>query len=468
MKITTFSLVNISFFLWTFISVSTVINAQNTSIPDSNFEQALINSGYDTAPIDGMVPTANINTITQLNVTGKSIADLTGIEDFAALQFLTVTNNNLTTLNLSSNTVLIAMSCDDNSLTSLTLPNTNSFQGLFCSNNQLTSLDVSAYPNLTNLECDNNLLTGELDLSNNLQLEIINCNENQLTSLNLDQQVNTNLKELYCSINEINQLNVTNFPELTQLFFLDNNISSIDVTQNTKLIQLGSGKNPLGSLDVSQNVDLENLGCYENQLTELDISNNNKLQRLSCYINEITSLDLSNKPDLIHLWAHVNNLQELDLSNNPNLERLQSGANDLTYLNVKNGNNTIITQFNAAPNPNLTCIIVDDKDYSATNWTDIDANSTFVESDAKCQALAVEDFKIDGFMIYPNPFVNQITISGKNMIVNEVDIYDYSGKKVRSIQWKGKSTNLEGLPSGLYILKIKTDKGTTARKMLKI
>ena len=37
------------------------LSAQTTLIPNSNFEQALINLGYD-AVIDGSVTTANINT----------------------------------------------------------------------------------------------------------------------------------------------------------------------------------------------------------------------------------------------------------------------------------------------------------------------------------------------------------------------------------------------------------------------
>ena len=34
--------------------------AQQTYVPDDNFEQALINLGYDIEPLDDYVPTANI------------------------------------------------------------------------------------------------------------------------------------------------------------------------------------------------------------------------------------------------------------------------------------------------------------------------------------------------------------------------------------------------------------------------
>ena len=39
------------------------IISQGTLIPDANFEQALINLGYDVGTPNGWVPTSNINSI---------------------------------------------------------------------------------------------------------------------------------------------------------------------------------------------------------------------------------------------------------------------------------------------------------------------------------------------------------------------------------------------------------------------
>ena len=58
--------------------------AQQTYVPDDNFEQALINLGYDNI-LDDYVATANIDILTYLDVQFFSIIDLTGIEDFVAL-----------------------------------------------------------------------------------------------------------------------------------------------------------------------------------------------------------------------------------------------------------------------------------------------------------------------------------------------------------------------------------------------
>ena len=74
--------------------------SQTTEIPDPNFEQALIDLGYDTAPINGSVPTANISSVTDLTLPALNIADLTGIEDFTDLIYLNLYNNQLTSLDV--------------------------------------------------------------------------------------------------------------------------------------------------------------------------------------------------------------------------------------------------------------------------------------------------------------------------------------------------------------------------------
>ena len=54
------------------------IFSQFTRIPDSNFEQQLINLGYDDM-LDGGVLTADIINVQQLNVSNSNISDITGI-----------------------------------------------------------------------------------------------------------------------------------------------------------------------------------------------------------------------------------------------------------------------------------------------------------------------------------------------------------------------------------------------------
>ena len=65
---------------------------QQTFVPDDNFEQELINYGYDTI-LDDSVLTANIDTITFMSIYNQNINNLIGVEDFIALEFLSCSDN---------------------------------------------------------------------------------------------------------------------------------------------------------------------------------------------------------------------------------------------------------------------------------------------------------------------------------------------------------------------------------------
>lgn len=89
------------------------LSDKTTYVPDDNFEQILINLGYDTA-LDDYVLTSNINSIISLELSSGQengaanplvIQDFTGIEGFTALQELTITGMTLSgnVLDLSRN-----------------------------------------------------------------------------------------------------------------------------------------------------------------------------------------------------------------------------------------------------------------------------------------------------------------------------------------------------------------------------
>ena len=67
------------------------------------------------------------------------------------------------------------------------------------------------------------------------------------------------------------------FPELEYLNCDDNQLTSLDVSNNTALTNLDCYNNQLASLDVSNNTALTNLDCHNNRLTSLNLSNNTVL-----------------------------------------------------------------------------------------------------------------------------------------------------------------------------------------------
>ena len=229
-----------------------ICTSQYTAIPDQNFEQVLIDLGYDNV-IDGQVLTSNIDTITVLNVEYKNISDLTGIEDFNALTHLSCSGNLLMSLDLSNNTTLTYLQSSPNySLTSLDVSGCNALTYLNCEGTQLTSLDVSQNIALTKLVCSHSQLTS-LDVSQNTVLDSLLCDFNQLTSLDVS------------GCNALTYLNCRWNPPLT----------SLDVSQNTALIKLVCSNNPLTSLDVSQNTNLNFLICWNSSLECLNLKNGN-------------------------------------------------------------------------------------------------------------------------------------------------------------------------------------------------
>jgi len=124
-------------------------SAQFTYIPDDNFEQALINLGYDFV-LDDNVETAGIDSITSLYVNSLGISDLTGIASFSSLKDLFCNSNQLIFLNLSNNTQLFEVSCGNNQLTYIDVRNGNN-SGLWyfnsVNNPSLTCIDVNNVSN---------------------------------------------------------------------------------------------------------------------------------------------------------------------------------------------------------------------------------------------------------------------------------------------------------------------------------
>ncbi len=347
------------------------VMAQNVNIPDPNFKNALLNHNpiIDTNG-DGEIQVSEAQAVDSLNVLINNISDMTGIEAFVNLTYLSCTGNQLTNLDVSNNTALVSLLCDFNYLTSLDVSNNTALYYLDCYKNQLTSLDVSNNTSLEKLYCGLNYLTS-LDVSNNTALDTLYCYNNQLTSL--DVLNNPALTALMCNENQLASLDVSNNTALNELVCQNNDLTSLDVSNNTALIKLWCASNLLTSLDVSNNTALTELSCYSNPLTSLDVSNNTALIDLACSANQLTSLDVSNNTALIKLSCGYNSLTSLDVSNNTLLNELICRNNQLTSLDVSNntllyelicGNNQL-TSLDVSNNIALNELVCQDNDLTS-------------------------------------------------------------------------------------------------------
>lgn len=391
--------------------------AEVTLIPDPNFEQALIDLGYDDI-VDGQVLTGNIQNLTELNISNKSITDLTGIESFSNLEVLNCSNNNLTQLNTSQNTVL---------------------KNLKCFENQLTSLDTSFNPLLEQLNFRNNAITS-FNVSQNQALLGLTCGNNPLSTIDISQNVN---------LQSLNAYNST--------------LTSIDLSQNINLSGLSVAGNSLTDLDVSNNPLLQVLEFIFNQITTIDLSNNPNITALIAEYNQLSELETGNMPNLELIICSSNSIAELDFTNNPNLEHLECQDNALITIDLRNGHNPDITTLNATNNPLLTCVYVDNKNNIPSNWN-MDPNASFIETEAECEALGIDDFQSNLFFLYPNPAKNSFSITSKSA-VEKVSVYDISGKLIK-IFTEQNEYDVSTISKGLYLISIQSETGTSNKKLI--
>jgi len=248
--------------------------SQNTFVPDDNFEQALIDLGYDSGPLDDYVPTGNIVGVTNLDIQNLSISDLTGIEDFVALTALDCSDNNLTDIDVTKNTALMILWFSNNLVSSIDVTKNVNLISLVCSYNLISNLNLSLNPSLNVLVCENNQLSA-LDVTKNTNLSILTCENNQIKSLDLSN--NDNLSSLNCSFNFLSELDVSNKPKLLNLFCDNNLLTELDFSNTISLTILNCGFNQLSELDISKNPYLTTVVCNDNNLCRLNLNNGNNL-----------------------------------------------------------------------------------------------------------------------------------------------------------------------------------------------
>ena len=133
----------------------TITDIEEVSIPDENFEKALIELKYDTDGIvNGVISQEDALDITRLRINDPEnnnklstvdakITDLTGIEAMINLAILNFDDNNVAgDLDLSSNTALTEVRASNNMLTSLDLSSSIALTSLQAANNNLTFLNI--------------------------------------------------------------------------------------------------------------------------------------------------------------------------------------------------------------------------------------------------------------------------------------------------------------------------------------
>ena len=466
------------------------------------------------------IASINLSANTALKYLDIASSGLTSIDlsSNIALISVNVNTNSLNVLDLAANNQLTYVDCSDNSLVDFTIKNGSNTliptNGFFATGNpNLLCIEVDdpawSTTNWTNkdaqtaysLNCASSALTYVPDDNFENYLETHDINGNVVTMGDpvamgngvMDDQVKTNriaaVTGLY--INDLNIADLTgiaDFDALITLSCYNNNLttlntsgaavlenldasgnsslSTINVSGNTALKQLQLNLCDLATLDVSNNALLEELRCSDNNLNTLDVSANTALKTLHCSDNNLTQLDVSNNTQLINLSCSTNQLTNLNLDANTALTYLSCVENQLTELHIQNGNNTNMPNgnFYANNNPNLTCIFVDDAAWSTANWTNIDSNANFVETQSQCDALGVTEFNTTEIMLYPNPSNGSVFLK-TNEVLKRIEIYSINGRKLRT--FTSKEFSIKDLENGIYLVQIQLEKTTVIKRIIK-
>lgn len=341
-----------------------------TNFPDNDF---LLWAKAQTFADDNYLNDKEAASVTAIDISGKGITTLKGIEHFTALKTLNCSGNNLDAIDLSKNTALEELNCSSNILSALGVTANTKLKKLNCSGNQLTALDVTKNTALTELYCYRNSIRDE-----GMQTLISSLHQNGGTLYAYDttsdqnEMTTTNVADAKAKKWQVKAwdgskyvdyaglfavyINATNFPDaafrnyvgdfdlnsngylteneidaVTEISVPMMNITSLKgIEYFTALTTLDCNSNKLTALDVTKNTALENLICVGNQLSALNVANCTTLYTLDCSENKLTTLDVTKNTALQMLYCNDNQLTALDMTANTSLSTLYCHGNKIT------------------------------------------------------------------------------------------------------------------------------------------
>lgn len=470
-----------------------IFNSTLIAIPDSTFEQSLIELGIDDI-LDGNVLLSAIVRVQELHLSGRGIEDITGIVHFKNLQFLDVHGNNLSFVP--------------------ELPPL--LEDLRIAENCYTDLDVSALTNLRVLQVGRCLET--LDISMLSQLEqfetfsgsealiCVTANEEQISrpiqcdspdyawcydpyhtlftsdcqdylssktyvpddaferhliQLGIDDVMDDYVlthrvrKIDFLTMHNLGVESVEGLQDFTFLRGLDlreNNLTgSIDLNQNTFLEYIDVSLNPVTEIHLADHPALNTIFAYGSFTLEvLEIGNSPLLELLSIHDGHLTELDISNFPALRELRAWNHDFDQIDVSNNPQLEHVWLDGLNMNTLDLSNNsllkdltlNNSALTSLNLEANTLLENIILQNNQLSQLDLP----NTTLLK------VLMVDHNQLNA-LDFQN-FANLEELYLNNNQIQEVNLSALTKLKVINVQYNTVPFNLVPPPAGENLLSL--------------
>ncbi len=146
-NITSSSSISIDLVAVNSIKETSLVNVDDDSFPDVTFREYI--SNIADRDNDNILDESELEEVTYLYLDDLNISNLTGIEYFKNIVYLSLNNNQVELLNVSDFTYLLE---------------------LYCNNNRLTSLDVSQNANLDLIQCEEN--SNEIQMTSTTSIDL--------------------------------------------------------------------------------------------------------------------------------------------------------------------------------------------------------------------------------------------------------------------------------------------------------
>ena len=450
-------------------TIGFVSTAQNVNIPDANFKAYLVGNSLINTNMDAEIQVSEASAFTGVISAGSlSINDMTGLEAFIAIQALFCQGNNLTSLNISSNTGLLYVECSSNSMTSLDLSQNAVLQTLECGGNALTTIDLSLNPALITL----------------------NCSSMNIGSLNLSQ--NPNLANLNCYNSSLNALDISNNTLLGSLNCVSNNLTVLDLSNNTNLTQIQCGGNSIESLDLSNNTSLTSAFVNDNALTALNMKNLSPLTLTSFNSGSnpnLLCIEVDNVADATASWLGIDPASSFSLNCITLVNSItvmgQAGANQIT---TNGGTLQMVADVLPvnADDATYTWSVTDGTGSASINATGLltaisngtvtvaaTANDASGQMDSKVITISnqssagiTDQPTLNNVIVYPNPAKSSISIDSETEVESIVFI-NLMGEKVKTVIAPTQAIDISDLAKGVYMLQIQSEYFNVNQRLIK-
>lgn len=410
-----------------------------------NLEDLALGGNFFTIPdVNGVLQ--NFNNIKILNIADLALTNIPAkITAFPNLETLILDNNPVPAnafANIAGHPKLVSLSLSGMQLAQIPVQvaQLTPLKNLNLSNNNFTDQNTSGLATLTNLEW--------LSLENNQLAQI----PPQIPQLKKIQTLNLGRNKISGGIALL-----TGLTNLQQLFLNNNSLSGNfpqEFLSMPKLLMLNLNSNQLS-------------GDLNDRLPEITHLSNNRFNKtqLSSYIvdyNLQTELDYSPQ-------RYDSEKEVLGVLGQPaKLEQSLSGT-DYTFTWFKNLDEKTNTtgsdfNFNSIKESDYATYTAEAYSYSVLDNNAIFEVSLFREPISLVKVLGTAE-TAKYFNIYPNPTSDILNIVSSKYDIQKVHIYDLSGKQMLS-ETKSK-IDVSKLPSGVYMLIIKTQDGNKNFKFIK-